>query len=69
MGLVDDESIWRGKIFTGAWTSTGNDETPATFGGLGDSGGSSRFGALTNLDEFTVWQWVTVRDAQSHPTF
>ncbi|WP_250009315.1 aldehyde dehydrogenase family protein [Actinoplanes sp. M2I2] len=48
---------------------TVNDETPAPFGGMGDSGGSSRFGALTNLDEFTVWQWVTVRDTQSHPTF
>jgi benzaldehyde dehydrogenase (NAD) len=47
---------------------TVNDETPAPFGGMGDSGGSSRFGALTNLDEFTVWQWVTVRDTQSHPT-
>jgi benzaldehyde dehydrogenase (NAD) len=46
---------------------TVNDETPAPFGGLGDSGGSSRFGALTNLDEFTIWQWVTVRDTQSHP--
>jgi hypothetical protein len=21
-----------------------------------------------NLDEFTVWQWFTVRDTQSHPT-
>jgi benzaldehyde dehydrogenase (NAD) len=46
---------------------TVNDETPAPFGGLGDSGGSSRFGALTNLDEFTIWQWLTVRDTQSHP--
>jgi benzaldehyde dehydrogenase (NAD) len=33
---------------------TVNDETPAPFGGLDDSGGSSRFGALTNLDEFTI---------------
>ncbi|MDG4825362.1 aldehyde dehydrogenase family protein [Asanoa sp. WMMD1127] len=47
---------------------TVNDETPAPFGGIGDSGGSSRFGALTNLDEFTVWQWLTVRDTQSRPT-
>lgn len=47
---------------------TVNDETPAPFGGLGESGGSSRFGTLTNLDEFTLWQWITVRDTQSHPT-
>jgi benzaldehyde dehydrogenase (NAD) len=46
---------------------TVNDETPAPFGGLGDSGGSSRFGALTNLDEFTIWQWMTIRETQSHP--
>jgi benzaldehyde dehydrogenase (NAD) len=47
---------------------TVNDETLAPFGGIGESGGSSRFGALTNLDEFTVWQWMTVRDTQSHPS-
>ena len=46
---------------------TVNDETIAPFGGIGDSGGAGRFGALTNLDEFTRWQWVTVRDEQSHP--
>lgn len=46
---------------------TVNDETLAPFGGIGDSGGSSRFGAFVNLDEFTRWQWVTVRDEQSRP--
>ncbi|GAB3383165.1 aldehyde dehydrogenase family protein [Amycolatopsis echigonensis] len=46
---------------------TVNDETLAPFGGIGDSGGSSRFGAFVNLEEFTRWQWVTVRDEQSHP--
>jgi benzaldehyde dehydrogenase (NAD) len=87
MGLRNDESIWRGKIFTGEWTASGktmqstepgrlragmihindqtvNDETPAPFGGLGDSGGSSRFGALTNLDEFTL---LAVGDRPRHP--
>jgi benzaldehyde dehydrogenase (NAD) len=29
MGLLDDESVWRGKIFTGEWTSTGK-TTPST---------------------------------------
>ncbi|MGW3996857.1 aldehyde dehydrogenase family protein [Amycolatopsis sp. NPDC004772] len=46
---------------------TVNDETIAPFGGIGESGGSSRFGSFVNLDEFTRWQWVTVRDEQSRP--
>lgn len=46
---------------------TVNDEVPAPFGGIGDSGGGGRFGALTNLDEFTIWQWMTFRDQQSTP--
>ncbi len=46
---------------------TVNDEVVAPFGGRGDSGGGGRFGSLSNLDEFTVWQWVTVRDTQSEP--
>ncbi|MEV6823423.1 aldehyde dehydrogenase family protein [Amycolatopsis sp. NPDC051102] len=46
---------------------TVNDETVAPFGGIGESGGSSRFGSFVNLDEFTRWQWVTVREEQSRP--
>jgi benzaldehyde dehydrogenase (NAD) len=46
---------------------TVNDETIAPFGGIGDSGGSSRFGSFVNLDEFTRWQWLTIRDDQSTP--
>jgi benzaldehyde dehydrogenase (NAD) len=46
---------------------TVNDETVAPFGGIGESGGSSRFGAVSNLDEFTRWQWLTVREEQSSP--
>lgn len=46
---------------------TVNDETIAPFGGIGDSGGNGRFGAFANLDEFTRWQWVTVREHQSRP--
>jgi benzaldehyde dehydrogenase (NAD) len=46
---------------------TVNDEAVAPFGGIGDSGGSSRFGSFVNLDEFTRWQWVTVREEQSRP--
>jgi benzaldehyde dehydrogenase (NAD) len=30
------------------------------FGGTGASGNGSRFGSLTNWDEFTEWQWMTI---------
>jgi len=30
------------------------------FGGMGASGNGSRFGSLTNWEEFTEWQWMTV---------
>jgi benzaldehyde dehydrogenase (NAD) len=30
------------------------------FGGRGASGNGSRFGSLSNWDEFTEWQWMTV---------
>jgi benzaldehyde dehydrogenase (NAD) len=39
-----------------------NDEAIIPFGGMGSSGNGSRFGGAANLDEFTEWQWVTVRD-------
>jgi len=35
----------------------------APFGGRGMSGNGSRVGGPANWDEFTQWQWVTVRDA------
>ena len=44
MGLLDDESIWRGKIFTGEWTSTGHTTQatePATGKVLGEVGTAS----------------------------
>lgn len=44
---------------------TVNDEVVAPFGGVDDSGSGGRFGAVTNLDEFTTWQWLTVRERQS----
>jgi benzaldehyde dehydrogenase (NAD) len=46
---------------------TVNDEALAPFGGIGDSGGDGRFGALANLEEFTRWQWMTIREEQSRP--
>jgi benzaldehyde dehydrogenase (NAD) len=30
------------------------------FGGMGASGNGSRFGSLTNWEEFTQWQWMTI---------
>ena len=39
-----------------------NDEATIPFGGMGISGNGGRFGADANLDAFTQWQWVTVRD-------
>jgi benzaldehyde dehydrogenase (NAD) len=30
------------------------------FGGMGASGNGSRFGSMTNWEEFTEWQWMTV---------
>jgi len=42
-----------------------NDQTIADyaeipFGGMGASGNGSRFGSMTNWEEFTEWQWLTV---------
>jgi benzaldehyde dehydrogenase (NAD) len=45
---------------------TVNDDPRIPFGGMGASGNGGRFGALTNLEEFTTWRWMTIR-AQGHP--
>jgi benzaldehyde dehydrogenase (NAD) len=39
-----------------------NDEAIVPFGGMGVSGNGGRFGGEANLEEFTQWQWLTVRD-------
>jgi benzaldehyde dehydrogenase (NAD) len=44
-----------------------NDEATIPFGGSGLSGNGSRYGGEANLDNFTEWQWLTVRDEP--PTF
>lgn len=41
---------------------TVNHEATGLIGGMGASGNGSRFGTATNLEEFSVWQWVTVRE-------
>jgi benzaldehyde dehydrogenase (NAD) len=39
---------------------TVNDSPGSPFGGMGASGNGSRFGSLTNWEEFTEWQWMTL---------
>jgi benzaldehyde dehydrogenase (NAD) len=39
-----------------------NDEATIPFGGMGISGNGGRFGSEANLEAFTQWQWVTIRD-------
>jgi benzaldehyde dehydrogenase (NAD) len=42
--------------------TTINDQAIAPFGGWGASGNGGRFGSVANWEEFTQWQWCTVRD-------
>jgi benzaldehyde dehydrogenase (NAD) len=42
--------------------TTINDQAVAPFGGWGASGNGGRFGSLANWEEFTQWQWCTIRD-------
>ena len=39
------------------------DEPHIPFGGRGASGNGGRIGGPANWDEFTQWQWVTIKDA------
>ena len=38
-----------------------NNDAYAPFGGTGASGNGSRFGSQSSWDEFTQWQWLTIR--------
>ena len=38
------------------------DEPHMPFGGNGASGNGTRIGGPANLDEFTQWQWVTIKE-------
>jgi benzaldehyde dehydrogenase (NAD) len=42
---------------------TVNYESYIPFGGMGESGNGGRFGGHASFDEFTEWQWMTLRDA------
>ena len=75
-GAVYSRSISRGLAIAQRFRSgmvhvndqTVNDEATIPFGGMGLSGNGSRFGGAANWDEFTEWQWITVRDdAKSYP--
>jgi benzaldehyde dehydrogenase (NAD) len=75
-GAVYSSSISRGLALAQRFRSgmvhvndqTVNDEATIPFGGMGASGNGARFGGPANWDEFTEWQWVTVRDEpRSYP--
>ncbi len=59
-GLALAQRIRSGMVHVN--DQTVNDEAVIPFGGMGASGNGSRFGGPANQDEFTQWQWVTVRD-------
>jgi benzaldehyde dehydrogenase (NAD) len=65
-GLAIAQQIRSGMVHVN--DQTVNDEATIPFGGMGASGNGSRFGGPANWDEFTEWQWVTVRDdPRSYP--
>src|SRR6266566_4246428 len=42
---------------------TVHDEPNIPFGGCGASGNGGRIGGPANWEEFTQWQWVTIKDS------
>ena len=40
-----------------------HDEPHIPFGGRGASGNGGRIGGPANWEEFTQWQWVTIKDS------
>jgi benzaldehyde dehydrogenase (NAD) len=45
-----------------------NDEVINPFGGVGASGNGTSIGGPSNIDEFTQWQWMTVKgEAPAYP--
>lgn len=43
--------------------TTINDDPTSPFGGMGASGNGGRYGGQANWEEFTQWQWLTVRES------
>ena len=47
---------------------TVNDEVINPFGGVGVSGNGTSIGGPSDIDEFTQWQWMTVKgEAPAYP--
>jgi benzaldehyde dehydrogenase (NAD) len=47
---------------------TVNDESTNPFGGRGSSGNGGSMGGPSDLDEYTSWRWITVKDeAPAYP--
>ena len=42
---------------------TVNDDVTNPFGGVGASGNGTSIGGPANWEEFTHWQWVTIKSA------
>ncbi|KUJ59730.1 benzaldehyde dehydrogenase [Streptomyces albus subsp. albus] len=65
-GLAIAERLRTGLVHVNDQTI--NDEAHVPFGGRGASGNGSRYGSENSWDEFTQWQWLTVRGtAQRYP--
>ena len=62
-GLALAERIPTGIVHVNDQTL--NNDAYAPFGGTGASGNGSRFGSQSSWDEFTQWQWLTLRQ-QAH---
>jgi benzaldehyde dehydrogenase (NAD) len=66
---VFTSSAGRGRAIAGALRTgmahindqTVNDDPRAPFGGVGASGNGGRFGGDANIDEFTMWRWISER--------
>jgi benzaldehyde dehydrogenase (NAD) len=57
--------IGRNRLKTGLLhinDQTVADEPHVPFGGSGASGNGTRIGGPANWDEFTQWQWMTIKD-------
>jgi len=54
------------RLYTGLLhinDQTVHDEPHIPFGGRGASGNGGRIGGPANWEEFTQWQWVTIKDS------
>jgi len=48
---------------------TVNDDANNPFGGPGVAGAGAAVGGPADLEEYTAWQWVTIKDAPPHYPF